>query len=68
MFMDMLHCKHKKMMLYGRLHTSKSVLMPLVHELLILKEIKFPCSINEDLKTTGKLQQKISENGERLGL
>ena len=52
MFMDMLHCKHKKMMLYGRLHTSKSVLMPLVHELLILKEIKFSCSTKGNVKTT----------------
>jgi len=33
MIMDMLHCKRKKRMLYGRLHTTKSVLTPLVNEL-----------------------------------
>jgi len=46
----------------------KSVWMPLVNELFTLKEIQFPCRMNENMKTTGTLKQKCSEKGEGLGL
>jgi hypothetical protein len=41
MVMDMLHCKHKKRMLYGKRHTTKSVLKPLLNELLLFKKFTF---------------------------
>jgi len=41
MVMDMLYCKHKKKMLYGKRHTRKRILKPLLNELLLIKKFKF---------------------------